>query len=120
MGKRILVADDEANVIIALEFLLKREGFEVIVARNGAEALLRIRAERPDLAVLDILMPHKDGFQVCEEVRADPELKAIRILILTARERDRDMRKGLALGADAYMAKPFWTKELVATIRSLT
>ena len=119
MGKRILVADDEPNVVISLDFLLKREGFEVIVARDGAEALLRIRNERPDLAILDVMMPHKNGFQVCQEVRADPELSATRIMMLTARGRDREMEKGFALGADAYMAKPFSTRELVTAVKSL-
>lgn len=119
MSKRILIADDEPSIVISVEFLLKREGFEVSVARDGEEALERIRADRPDLVVLDVMMPKLNGFEVCETVRADPELAVVRILMLTAKGRDAEMRKGLDLGADAYIAKPFSTRDLVERVKSL-
>jgi DNA-binding response OmpR family regulator len=119
MTKKILIADDEPNIVISLEFLMKREGFEVIIANDGEEAVRRIREVRPDLVLLDVMMPKKSGFDVCQEVRADPALSGMRILMLTAKGRDTEVTKGLALGADAYMTKPFSTKELVEKVRSL-
>ncbi len=119
MTKKILIVDDEQNIVISLEFLMKREGFEVTVASDGDEGIRRIRAERPDLVLLDVMMPKKNGFEVCQEIKADPELQATRILMLTAKGRDTEVTKGLALGADAYMTKPFSTRELVARVRTL-
>jgi DNA-binding response OmpR family regulator len=117
--KKILIADDEENIVISLEFLMKREGFEVIVAGDGEEALQRIHDDAPDLVLLDVMMPKKSGFEVCQEVRADPSLNGVRILMLTAKGRDTEVAKGLALGADGYMTKPFSTKELVAQVHAL-
>ena len=111
MNKKVLIADDEQNIVISLEFLMKREGFEVVVANDGEEAIRRIRADQPDLVLLDVMMPKKSGFEVCQEVKSDPALGGVRILMLTA--------KGLALGADAYMTKPFSTRELVDKVRSM-
>jgi DNA-binding response OmpR family regulator len=119
MAKKILVADDEPNILISLEFLLKREGYAVVVASNGAEALDRVRAERPDMAILDVMMPLRNGFEVCQDLRADPEFKDLRIMMLTAKGRDTEVSKGLALGADVYMTKPFATKELIAKVKAL-
>ncbi|WP_345795036.1 response regulator [Thauera sp. JM12B12] len=119
MNKKVLIADDEQNIVISLEFLMKREGFEVLVANDGEEAIQRIRADQPDLVLLDVMMPKKSGFEVCQEVKADPALGAVRILMLTAKGRDTEVAKGLALGADAYMTKPFSTRELVDKVRSL-
>ena len=119
MSKKILIADDEQNIVISLEFLMKREGFEVLVATDGEEAVARIRKDCPDLVLLDVMMPKKSGFEVCQEIKADPALSAVRILMLTAKGRDTEVAKGLALGADAYMTKPFSTKELVEKVRSL-
>ena len=119
MAKKILIVDDEPNIVISLEFLMKREGFDVSVANDGEEAVHCIRAERPDLVLLDVMMPKKNGFEVCQEVKADPELQDVRILMLTAKGRDTEVSKGLALGADAYMTKPFSTKELVERVRSM-
>ncbi len=119
MTKKILIADDEQNIVISLEFLMKREGFEVIVANDGDEAVQRIRSDHPDLVLLDVMMPKKSGFEVCQEVKADPALAGVRILMLTAKGRDTEVAKGLALGADAYMTKPFSTKELVEKVRSM-
>jgi DNA-binding response OmpR family regulator len=119
MNKKILIADDEQNIVISLEFLMKREGFEVLVANDGEEAIRRIRADQPDLVLLDVMMPKKSGFEVCQEIKADPALGGVRILMLTAKGRDTEVAKGLALGADAYMTKPFSTRELVDKVRSL-
>ena len=119
MAKKILIADDEQNIVISLEFLMKREGYEVSIANDGEEAVARIRAELPDLVLLDVLMPKKSGFEVCQEIKADPDLQSVRILMLTAKGRDTEVAKGLALGADAYMTKPFSTKELVERVRSM-
>ena len=119
MNKKILIADDEQNIVISLEFLMKREGFEVVVANDGEEAIRRIRADQPDLVLLDVMMPKKNGFEVCQEVKSDPALGGVRILMLTAKGRDTEVAKGLALGADAYMTKPFSTRELVDKVRSM-
>ena len=119
MTRKVLIADDEPNILISLEFLMKREGHQVVVARDGDEALAAIRRERPDLVLLDVMMPGKTGFDVCAAVRADESLAATRIVLLTAKGRDTDVAKGTALGADAYITKPFSTKELAARVREL-
>ncbi|MCB1937938.1 MAG: response regulator [Rhodocyclaceae bacterium] len=118
-SKTILIADDEPNIVISLEFLMKREGYRVVIAVDGEEALDKIRSESPDLVLLDVMMPKKSGFEVCQEVKADPALAATRILMLTAKGRDTEMAKGLALGANAYVTKPFSTKDLVDKVREL-
>ena len=119
MSRKILIADDEPNILISLEFLMKREGYAVTVARDGQEALDAVARERPDLVLLDVMMPKKTGFDVCQALRADDRNRDIRIVLLTAKGRDTDVAKGTALGADAYMTKPFSTKELVAKVREL-
>lgn len=119
MSHKILIADDEPNILISLEFLMKREGFEVVLARDGQEAIDAIRREHPALVLLDVMMPIKTGFDVCCEVRADEALSSTLIVMLTAKGRDTDIAKGLALGANAYMTKPFSTKELVQKVREL-
>ena len=117
--KKILIADDEPNILISLEFLMKREGYTVVLARDGQEALSVIAGERPDLVLLDVMMPIKTGFDVCHEVRANDALKDTLIVMLTAKGRDTDVAKGLALGANAYMTKPFSTRELVQKVAEL-
>lgn len=119
MTATVLIADDEPNILISLEFLLRREGYDVKLARDGQEAIDAILAHRPDLVLLDVMMPRKTGFDVCQEVRAMDEVRDTRILMLTAKGRDTDVAKGLALGANAYMTKPFSTKELVDKVRGL-
>jgi DNA-binding response OmpR family regulator len=119
MSKRVLIADDEPNIVISLEFLLQREGFDVLVAVDGEEALAKARADKPDLVLLDVMMPKMNGFDVCQALRADAELAGMRIVMLTAKGRETEVSKGLGLGADAYVTKPFSTKELVAQVRSL-
>jgi len=116
---KILVADDEPNIVISLEYLLKREGYTVIVAKDGQEALDAIARELPDLVLLDVMMPKKTGFEVCQAVRSTEALQATKILMLTAKGRDTDVAKGVALGADAYMTKPFSTRELVQKVAQM-
>jgi len=116
---KILIADDEPNILISLEYLMKREGYEVHVAHDGQEALDVLRSERPRLILLDVMMPRKTGFEVCQELRADDAVKDTLVLMLTAKGRDTDVAKGMGVGADAYMTKPFSTKELVEKVRGL-
>ncbi|MFC7411202.1 response regulator transcription factor [Hydrogenophaga atypica] len=116
---KILIADDEPNIVISLEYLLKREGYQVLVARDGQEALDTIAREHPDLVLLDVMMPHKTGFEVCQAVRTTPGIEATPILMLTARGRETDVAKGMALGANAYMTKPFSTRELVLKVAEM-
>ncbi|BCU05772.1 response regulator transcription factor [Allochromatium tepidum] len=119
MSKRILIVDDEPNIVISLEFLMMREGHEVRVARDGEAGLAAVREHRPDLVVLDVMMPKLDGFSVLASIRADPDLAHTRVLMLTAKGREAEREKGLALGADAYMPKPFSTRELVDRVKEL-
>jgi len=119
MTKKVLIVDDEKNIAISVQFLMKREGFEVLVAHDGEEGLEKIRSERPDLVLLDVMMPKLDGFEVCKAVRADSELARIRIVMLTAKGREAEIEKGISLGADAYMPKPFSTSELVDKVNKL-
>jgi DNA-binding response OmpR family regulator len=119
MAKKILIVDDEPNIVISLEFLMKKEGFEVAVAGDGEEALAKVAAFGPDLVLLDVMMPKKSGFEVCEALRADPARAGLLIVMLTAKGRDTEVAKGIALGADAYVTKPFSTKELVAKVKEM-
>lgn len=119
MAKRILIAEDEPNIVISLEFLLREAGYEVTVVRDGAQALTVTATLRPDLLVLDVMLPSVNGFEVCRRIRGNRETRDIKILMLTARGRESEMEKGLASGADAYMTKPFATKELVKTVSGL-
>ena len=119
MNKRVLIADDEPNIVISLEFLMKREGHVVSIARDGPSALEAIRTTRPNLVLLDVMMPGMSGFEVCQAVRADEALAGVRILMLSAKGRDTDIAKGSAMGADAYMTKPFSTRELAEKVREL-
>ena len=119
MNASILIADDEPNILLSLEYLMKREGYTVHVACDGQEALETLRRERPRLLLLDVMMPKMSGFEVCQELRADEALKDTLVLMLTAKGRDTDIAKGLGVGADAYVTKPFSTRELVQKVRDL-
>ena len=119
MAKKVLVADDEPNIVTALEFLLQRNGYEVLVARNGEAALQLIESQRPDLVLLDVMMPLKSGYEVCQRIRSRAEWRDIKVIMLTAKGRDVEMSKGLSIGADLYITKPFSTQELVAKIDAL-
>ena len=119
MAKKILSVDDEPNIVISLEFLMKKEGFEVAVAGDGDEALAKVASFAPDLVLLDVMMPKKSGFEICEALRADPAQAGLCIVMLTAKGRDTEVAKGLAIGADAYVTKPFSTKDLVAQVKGM-
>ncbi len=119
MSPTIVIADDEPNILISLEFLMKREGYTVVLARNGIEALDAIRLHRPALVLLDVMMPGKNGHEVCQAVRADETLAGTLILMLTAKGRDTDVAQGLGVGADGYVTKPFSTKDLAARVKAM-
>jgi DNA-binding response OmpR family regulator len=113
----ILVVDDEPNIVVSLEFLLKKEGYDVRVERDGEAALAAVAERRPDLILLDVMVPKRDGYDICQAIRSNPAWSGIRIIMLTAKGREVEREKGLALGADEYMTKPFSTRELIERIR---
>ena len=119
MSKRVLVVDDEPNIVMSLEFLMRRAGFEVAVARNGREALDALEGTPPDMLLLDVMMPEFDGYEVCERVRSRAEWNQTKIIMLTARGRDIERERGLSLGADAYVTKPFSTRDLVEQVKRM-
>jgi two-component system, OmpR family, alkaline phosphatase synthesis response regulator PhoP len=118
-AKTILVVDDEPFILRALTFVLNREGYRTISASNGEEALARIREERPALVFLDVMMPRKDGFEVCREIKDDPVTAGVHIILLTAKGQDADRERGLAAGANEYMTKPFSPSEVVSRVREV-
>ncbi len=115
----ILIVDDVPNIVLSLEFLMKKEGFSVRSAADGEEALQAMADKKTDLVLLDVMMPKRDGYDVCETIRANPQWQTVRIVMLTAKGREVEQEKGLALGADAYVTKPFSTRDLVLKVRSL-
>ena len=115
---KILIIDDEPQIVRALELLMQREGFEVRSASDGVEALSAIEDAAPDLILLDLMMPRMDGFELCQKIRLNPAWKNMIIVILTAKGRDIEREKGMALGADHYVTKPFSTREVVQLIKS--
>ena len=119
MSKRILVVDDEPNIVLSLEYLMRQAGFEVSTATDGEEALEAIEKQPPDLILLDVMMPKHDGYEVCQRVRSRDEWKDVKIVMLTARGREIEREKGLSLGADDYVTKPFATQELVEKLRQV-
>lgn len=119
MAPRILVVDDEPSIVLSLQYLLQREGYEVDIAADGETALAVMARQPPALVILDIMLPSLDGFEVCRRLRADPARAGIKVLMLTARGRDTEVQKGLRLGADLYVTKPFSTHELLEQIRRL-
>lgn len=116
---KVLIVDDEPNIVTALEFLFKRRGYDVRLATNGAEALALVDSFAPDVVLMDVMMPVKSGYEVCQRMRERPELADIKIVMLSAKGGEAEVNKGLALGADLYITKPFSTHELVATIDRL-
>jgi len=119
LSKKILIVDDEPNIVAAVEFLLRRKGHDVVVARNGDEALQLVEAATPDLVLLDVMMPAKSGYEVCRRLRERPEWQDIKIIMLSAKGRDAEVSKGLSLGADMYVTKPFSTRDLMSKIEGL-
>jgi len=119
MPKEILIVDDEPSIVVPIQFLMEQQGYSVIVAENGHDALDLIYKYKPDLILLDIMLPGIDGYEVCEIVRLNPKLRDIKIIFLTAKGREVEIAKGLALGADAYITKPFSNAELVAKVKTV-
>ena len=110
--RTVLVVDDDAHLLRLVKFRLERDGYDVTTAADGERALERIRERPPDLCVLDIMMPRRSGFDVLRELRADARLRAVKVIVLTARAQDHDIAAGLGLGADDYVTKPFSPREL--------
>jgi len=119
MSHQILIVDDEPNIVVPLQFLMEQNGYSVIVAQSGEEALEAVSKYRPALVLLDIMLPGIDGFEVCEIVRLNPEWKDIKIIFLTAKGRNVDIAKGMVLGADEYITKPFSNKQIVDSVKRL-
>ena len=119
MGKEILIVDDEENIVELVKYNLEEEGYSVLAAYDGKEALNKAREEKPDLMVLDLMLPEVDGFDVCRRLRSDEDLKELPIIILSAKEEEMDKVLGLELGADDYLTKPFSPRELKARIKAV-
>jgi DNA-binding response OmpR family regulator len=119
MAKRVLVVDDEPNIVMSLRFLMEREGFQVEVASTGQAAVAALDREPADLVLLDIMMPELDGYEVCQRIRSNPAWRATKVVMLTAKGRDVERDKGMALGADDYVTKPFSTRDLVAKVKQM-
>lgn len=119
MAHSVLVVDDEPNIVLSLKFLMSQAGFDVRVARNGEEALAAVEDRPPDLILLDVMMPKKDGYEVCQTIRSHPDWQGMKIVMLTAKGREVEREKGMALGADDYITKPFSTREVVERVKQL-
>jgi DNA-binding response OmpR family regulator len=119
MAKRILIADDEPNIVASLEFLMEQAGYEVKAVADGNEALAAVASFRPDLVLLDVMMPGRSGYEVCERLKGDAATRGVKVVMLSAKGRDVEVAKGLDLGADAYVTKPFSTRELAAKVREM-
>jgi DNA-binding response OmpR family regulator len=117
VARSVLIVDDEPNIVISLEFLVKQAGYEARIARDGDAALAAVADRMPDLILLDVMMPKRDGYEVCQTIRANPAWAAVRIIMLTARGREIDREKGFALGVDDYVTKPFSTRDVVELIK---
>lgn len=119
MTHSILVVDDEPNIALSLEYIMARDGYEVRTARDGQEALDEVSTRRPDLILLDVMMPKHDGFEVCQKVRGDAGCAGVKIVMLTAKAGALDGEKAMALGADAFFTKPFSIQEVSLRVREL-
>ncbi len=119
MPKSVLIVDDEASIILSLRHLMQREGYHVRVASDGEAGLAEVAASPPDLILLDVMIPKRDGYDICQTIRANPDWNELKIIMVTAKGREIEAEKGLALGADAYVTKPFSTRELAKQVRDL-
>ena len=119
MVKEILIVDDEPNVVVPIQFLMEQQGYRAMIAERGEDALDLIYHYRPDLVLLDITLPGIDGYEVCEIIRLDPNFRDVKIIFLTAKGREMEIAKGMALGADSYITKPFSNAELLAKVKEL-
>ena len=118
--KKILIVDDEPNIVMSLEYTFKKNNFEVFIARDGQEALDILKNELPDIIILDVMMPNVDGYNTLEQIKNDPRLQHTKVIFLSAKNKEKDIEKGLALGANLYMTKPFSVKKLVEQVTELT
>lgn len=119
MSWRVLIAEDEPSIVLSLEFLLRQANYEVRVARDGDEAVRLVETFSPHLVLLDVMMPARNGFEVCEKIRANPASRRTKIIMLSAKGRASEVDRGLALGADAYVTKPFSTQRLLERVKAL-
>ena len=119
MAKKVLIADDEPNIVTSLEYLMVKSGYEVAVARNGEEALAMVATFGPDLVLLDVMMPKRSGYEVCQKMRERTDWRHIRIVMLSAKGREAEVSKGMSLGANAYVTKPFSNRDLIAKVGEL-
>ncbi len=119
MGKKVLIADDEPNIVVSLEFLMKQKGYDVRVVGDGQQALAAVGEFRPDLVLLDVMMPRLSGYELCQKMRENPAWAGIKIIMLSAKGRDVEVTEGIAVGADAYVTKPFSTRDLLAKVAEL-
>jgi len=119
MSAKLLLVDDEPNILLSLDFLMRKNGFQVLLARNGTEAMQLLQEQTPDLVILDIMMPDVDGYQICQFIKSDGKLKSTKVIFLSAKSKESDIAKGLELGADAYMTKPFANKALLEKVKEL-
>lgn len=117
--KKILIVDDEPNIVMSLEYTFKKNSFEVFIARDGQEALDILQSNLPDVIILDVMMPYVDGFETIERIKQNPKLNHCKIIFLSAKNKDSDIEKGLSLGADAYLTKPFSIKKVVDQVFEL-
>ncbi|GHA71739.1 response regulator transcription factor [Pontibacter akesuensis] len=125
MGKvkeklKVLVVDDEPSILLPLEFLMRKNGYQVFIARNGTEAIESVNKELPQVVVLDIMMPDVDGYEVCRHIRQKEEMKGAKVIFLSAKTKEADVKKGYAVGADLYIPKPFSTRFLMEKIKEMT
>jgi len=117
--KKILIVDDEPNIIMSLEYTFKKNNFEVYIARDGQEALELLKIQKPDLIILDVMMPLVDGYATLEQIKKEERLRHCKVIFLSAKNKEKDIEKGLSLGADLYMTKPFSVKKLVEKVNEL-
>lgn len=116
---KVLIADDEPAILMSLEFLMRKNGFEVYIARNGAEALQLLGVHTPDVVLLDIMMPDIDGYELCEHIRSQEKTRQTKVIFISAKSRKVDIEKGMEVGADLYVTKPFSTRDLLKKIHNL-
>jgi DNA-binding response OmpR family regulator len=117
--KKILIVDDEPNIVMSLEYTFRKSGYEVFIARDGKEAIEILENQTPDLIILDIMMPNVDGYATIEYVKKQPQLSHCKVIFLSAKNKESDIEKGLQLGANAYMTKPFSVKKLIEQVQEL-
>ena len=118
-GNKILIVDDEPNIVRSLSFVLNKEGYDVSVAEDGDQAMAMIRGSKPNIIFLDVMMPKKNGYDVCQEIKSDPALMDIHVVMLTAKDQESERAKGLEHGADEYISKPFSPMKILARVREL-